>query len=80
MPDEKRADPVNDFLSEMRSLDDRRAELIKDLLRQKEAAIRSYDDKLALLGHQNTDRLKRNHHKPKGDKKGTRRAPVTPDT
>ena len=44
----------------------RRQELIKDLMRQKEAAIRSFDEKLARLGHHDGAGHKRSHHK-KGD-------------
>jgi hypothetical protein len=44
-------------------LESRRQELIKDLLRQKEAAIKSYDEKLARLGHRDGAAPKRSHHK-----------------
>jgi hypothetical protein len=42
----------------------------KELLRQKEAAIKAFDEKLAKLGHHEGARAsKRNHHKHDGEKK-----------
>lgn len=57
-------DDVEKFLNDKQQLESRRQELIKDILRQKEAAIKAFDDKLARLGH-NTDGTapKRSHHK-----------------
>jgi hypothetical protein len=54
---------VDKFLSEEQQLESRQQELIKDLLRQKEAAIKAFDEKLARLGHQDGSAPKRSHHK-----------------
>ncbi len=58
MPDE-----VDKFLSETQQLESRRQELIKDLLRQKEAAVKAFDEKLAKLGYPEGAPPKRTHHK-----------------
>lgn len=58
MPD----DPVEKFLSEQKALEQQRQDLIKETLRQKEAAIKSFDEKLARLGYNGGG--KRSHHKP----------------
>jgi hypothetical protein len=64
MAEEKRADDVEKFLSEQKVLEDRKQALIDDLLKQREAAIEAFDDKLAKLGyHANSSKHKRNHHK-----------------
>ena len=44
-------DPVDKFLTEQKTLEAHRHELIKEVLRQKEAAIKAFDDKLAKLGY-----------------------------
>jgi hypothetical protein len=63
-------DDVERFLSEQKAVEGKRQELIKELLRQKEAAMREFDDKLARLGHHEGARsLKRNHHKHDSEKK-----------
>jgi hypothetical protein len=63
-------DDVEKFLSEEKAVEGKRQELIKELLRQKEAAIKAFDDKLARLGHHEGARqTKRNHHKHDGEKK-----------
>jgi hypothetical protein len=63
-------DDVEKFLSEQKAVEGKRQELIKELLRQKEAAIKAFDDKLAMLGHHEGARPpKRNHHKHDGEKK-----------
>jgi hypothetical protein len=56
-------DDVDKFLSEEQQLESRRQELIKETLRQKEAAIKTFDEKLARLGHHNGAASKRSHHK-----------------
>lgn len=67
MPD----DPVDKFLSEEKALEAQRQELIKETLRQKEAAIKAFDDKLAKLGYDG-EHAKRSHHpKHADDKKPT---------
>jgi hypothetical protein len=65
MPDEKKADDVEKLLSEEKLLEDRKQALIADLLKQKEAAIAVFDDKLAKLGyHANSSgRTRRSHHR-----------------
>jgi hypothetical protein len=66
----KHADPAEDdvekFLTEQKQVEIKRQDLIKDLLRQKAAAVEAFDEKLAKLGH--TGETKRNHHKNKPKK------------
>ena len=62
-------DPVEKFLSEQKTLDAHRHELIKEVLRQKEAAIKAFDEKLAKLGYDGEHASKRSHHKDAADKK-----------
>jgi hypothetical protein len=58
------SDPVDTFLNDQKSLDAKRQDLIKEVLRQKEAAIKAFDDKLAKLGHEPARHAgKRSHHK-----------------
>jgi hypothetical protein len=64
MPDEKPSDALERFLSEQKSMEDRKQGLIDDLLRQREAAMKDFDEKLAKLGyHGNSGKRKRSHHK-----------------
>jgi hypothetical protein len=65
MPD----DPVEKFLAEKKQLEAQRHELIKEVLRQKEAAIKVFDEKLEKLGYDGTD--KRSHHKHDDEKKSS---------
>ena len=62
-------DPVEKFLTEQKTLEAHRHELIKEVLRQKEAAIKAFDEKLAKLGHDGEHVAKRSHHKDDADKK-----------
>jgi hypothetical protein len=62
-------DPVDKFLAEQKTLEAHRHELIKEVLRQKEAAIKSFDEKLAKLGYDGDHAPKRSHHKTEGEKK-----------
>ena len=62
MPDESRKDDVEKFLNEQKTLEDRKQALIADLLKQKEAAMQEFDDRLAKLGH-HPGKTKRNHHR-----------------
>ena len=62
-------DAVDKFLTEKKAFDDRRQELIKELLQQKEAAIKAYDEKLAKLGYDGARPHRRSHHKHPDDKK-----------
>ena len=71
MPEEKKADDVEKLLSEEKLLEDRKQALIDDLLKQKEATMKAFDDKLAKLGHHGNSKHKRNHHK--------KAAPPSPD-
>jgi len=65
MPEESRTDDVENFLKEQQSLEDRKQALIDDLLKQKEAAMKAFDDKLAQLGYHgnSSSKSKRSHHK-----------------
>jgi len=63
MPDDKKADDVEKLLSEEKSLDDRKQALIADLLKQREAAIATFDEKLAKLGYHANSGKKRSHHR-----------------
>ena len=62
-------DPVDKFLAEQKTLEAHRNELIKEVLRQKEAAIKVFDEKLAKLGYDGDHAPKRSHHKNNVDKK-----------
>jgi len=62
-------DPVDKFLTEQKTLEAHRHELIKEVLRQKEAAIKTFDEKLAKLGYDGEHGSKRSHHKEAADKK-----------
>ena len=50
MPEESRTDGVEKFLTEQKSMEDRKQALIDDLLDQREAAIKAFDEKLEKLG------------------------------
>lgn len=56
-------DDVEKFLAEQKQLETHRHELIKEVLRQKEAAIKAFDEKLAKLGYDGEHASKRSHHK-----------------
>jgi hypothetical protein len=63
-------DDVEKFLSEQKAVEGKRHDLIKEVLRQKEAAIKAFDEKLAKLGHRepSTRASKRSHHKTDTEK------------
>lgn len=61
-------DDVEKFLAEQKTLEAQRHELIKELLRQKEAAIKAFDEKLAKLGYDGATAPRRSHHKAKEPK------------
>src|SRR4029077_13060553 len=64
MPEEKKGDDVEKPFSEEKALDDRKQALIQDLLKQREAAIAGFDERLAKLGyHANSGKGKRSHHR-----------------
>ena len=62
-------DDIEKFLAEQKTLEAHRHDLIKELLRQKEAAIKAFDDKLAKLGYDGEHASKRSHHKDDAEKK-----------
>ena len=65
-PDDTRIDDVDKFLVDQKSMEERKQGLIADLLKQKEAAIKAFDEKLARLGYVapwNAAKSKRSHHK-----------------
>lgn len=64
-------DPVEKFLTEQKTLEAHRQELIKEVLKQKEAAIKAFDEKLAKLGYDGDHAPKRSHHKHDADSKTT---------
>jgi hypothetical protein len=64
-------DPVDKFLAEQKTLEAHRHELIKEVLRQKEAAIKAFDEKLEKLGYDGEHASKRSHHKDTADKKAS---------
>jgi hypothetical protein len=63
--EEWKTDDVEKVLSEQKLLEDRKQALIADLLKQKEAAMKEFDDRLAKLGYHATGSAgtKRNHHR-----------------
>jgi len=65
MPEERQTDAVDKFLADQKSFEDRKQTLIADLLKQKEAVLKEFDDKLAKLGYpgSNSIKSKRSHHK-----------------
>lgn len=67
-PAETADDPVDKFIAEQKTMEAQRHELIKEVLRQKEAAMKAFDDKLEKLGY-DAEHSKRSHHPKPGDKK-----------
>jgi hypothetical protein len=63
MADDSKADAVEKLLSEEKAVEERKQALIADLLKQKEAAIAAFDEKLAKLGYHSNSKPKRNHHR-----------------
>ena len=63
MPEESRGGDVDKIIAEEKALEDRKHALIADLLKQKEAAIKDFDEKLAKLGYQANNKSKRSHHR-----------------
>jgi hypothetical protein len=56
-------DDVEKFLAEQKSMEQRKQALIDELLKQKAAAVKEFDDKLAKLGHTPEGaKGKRSHH------------------
>jgi hypothetical protein len=74
MPEEKKTDDVEKLLAEQRAFEDRKQALIDGILKEREAAMAAFDEKLAKLGYRaNSSKSKRSHHK-----KGTPAADVPP--
>ncbi|PYT12797.1 MAG: hypothetical protein DMG59_22405 [Acidobacteria bacterium] len=64
MPDNPRTDDVEKLLADEKAVEDRKQALIADILKQKEAPIAAFDDKLAELGyHANFGKTRRSHHR-----------------
>jgi len=65
MPDEGKLDHIEKLLHDQKSLEHRRQTLIADLLKQKENAMKEFDDKLAKLGYvaPENSKPKRSHHR-----------------
>jgi hypothetical protein len=65
MPDDSRADDLEKLLSEEKAFEERKHALIADLLKQREAAMKDFDAKLAKLGYQenSSGKPKRSHHR-----------------
>lgn len=78
MPDEsRRPDEIEKILHDEKALEGRKQALIEELLKEREAAITAFDEKLAKLGyHANSGKAKRSHHK----KSGVSTAPTTPQS
>lgn len=63
MPDESKTDDVEKILAEEKAVEERKKRLIAELLKQREAALKDFDDRLAKLGyHADGGKPKRNHH------------------
>lgn len=64
MADETKTDDVEKFLAEEKAIGDRKKTLIAALLKQRETAIKDFDEKLAKLGYETPEsKPKRSHHK-----------------
>jgi uncharacterized membrane protein YGL010W len=64
MPEDKRSDDVEKFLSEQKAFEDRKQALIDDLLRQRAEAMNVFDERLAKLGYKaQAGKSKKSHHK-----------------
>lgn len=65
MPDEgRRPDDVEKILHDEKSLEGRKQTLIEELLKQREAAIAAFDEKLEKLGYKaNSGKPRRSHHR-----------------
>lgn len=74
MPDEAKTDDVEKLLAEEKAFEDRKQTLIADLLKQREAAIKEFDEKLAKLGYHgnSTGKPKRSHHRKTAAEAGSK--------
>ena len=58
------ADDVDKLLAEQQAFEDRKKKLIDELLKERAAAVKVIDDKLAKLGHvDGAGKSRRSHHK-----------------
>jgi hypothetical protein len=79
MPEDKRSDDVEKFLSEQKALEGRKQALIDDLLRQRAEAMNVFDERLAKLGYQdNGAKTRRSHHKKGAPSSAPAKAPADP--
>jgi hypothetical protein len=73
MPEDKRSDDVEKFLSEQKAFEDRKQALIDDLLRQRAEAISVFDERLAKLGYKTqSGKSKKSHHKTSAPEAATK--------
>lgn len=81
MPDESRSADVEKLLADEKAVEDRKQALIAELLKQKEAAIKEFDDKLEKLGHHGNSsrRARRSHHRKTASAAETKTAAPKPD-
>lgn len=63
MADESRTDDVEKLLAEEKAFGDRKKTMIATLLKQREAALKDFDEKLAKLGYESPEKPRRSHHK-----------------
>lgn len=59
------ADDVEKFLSEQRAMEEKRKALVDQLLKDREAAIKEFNDKLAKIGYTEDGSAARRSHKAK---------------
>jgi hypothetical protein len=63
------ADDVDKLLAEQKAFEDRKQKLIDDLLKERAAAVKEFDDKLAKLGYKSgtggdgAGKSRRSHHR-----------------
>ena len=63
IPEERRAEDVEKVLAEEKAVEDRKKRRVADPLKQREAAIKEFDEKLVKLGYHSDGKSKRNHPK-----------------
>ncbi|MDX2181423.1 MAG: hypothetical protein SFV18_17645 [Bryobacteraceae bacterium] len=64
MPEESRTDDVEKLLAEEKAVEDRKKTLIAALLKQREAALKDFDEKQSKLGYEvPASKPRRSHHK-----------------
>ena len=83
MAEEKTTDDVEKVLSDLKTIEDRKQALIADLLRQKAAAVKAFDDRLAKLGYSAKDgagKPKKSHHRAPATAAGKQAKPKVPAT